>query len=541
MALTADLVSTPLPFGHSPTGTLAESSTAAALLYEPSERNDEGNFETPSPCASKLARRVQKGGRQSQRAIPYNRITKDFARMNRSPKFAELIQRACGETSPREAAKGAVRGADGPIASIEPSNEDNERPGEETDYQQETKERSRTSPEEPTPDDAYSSKSTESPPPPPPPPRFTPKRHTIQKIFQDMRKVMRNSYKEEPGHAYILYDNLNRSPLFKLGSSTDIHHRVKEHQHKCQRPSWRSIQRPARNIPAPARLERLAQRELQNFQCDPQCSCGTEHTEYFWGSKEAGVEVLDFWSGWLQGKDKELEPYDCNGHLKNFWSDRLDRFQASIYEYFRCDNPQCAEKEEDAPACQACLRAGWRKWAEPTPADELDYACRMNIPSRSVQRGIQSVNGLNIIQTSFLIALVNLFGQVLSVWQWISDPGVILCAIPLRLLSGWVEPRIRLPDLASCWLPCIVDVMLIVVCVYTRLQRDSATGFGLLVSKSSPSPSPGYKKARGRKRTSLSGGEALEREAEDETLAVEDTEPGNGSTTKRASARRRST
>ncbi|KAL6232065.1 hypothetical protein BDW75DRAFT_218570 [Aspergillus navahoensis] len=537
MALTADLVSTPLSFGHSPTETLAELPTTPAPSTESSERNEEGIPETPSPCASKLGRRVQKDGCQRQRAIPYNRITKEFARMNRSPKFAELIRRAGCELSPREAAKEAVRGVDGPIVPTEPSNEANEHPGEEIGYQQETEERSRASSGEPTPDDAHSTKSTESTPSPP----FTPKRHTIQKIFADMRKVMLKSYKNEPGHAYILYDNLNQSPLFKLGSSTDIHHRVKEHQHRCQRPSWRSIQRPAGNIPAPARLERLAQRELQNFQCDPQCSCGTEHTEYFWGSKEVGVEVLDFWSGWLQGRDKELEPYDCSGNLRGFWADRLDQFQASIYEHFRCNDSQCAEKEEDAPACQACLRAGWRKWAEPTPADELDYACRMNIPSRAIQRGIQSINSCNLIQTSSLIALVNLIRPVLSVWQRISDPGFFLCAIQLRLLGGWVKPIIRLPDLASSWLIYFVDMTLVVICIYFQLQRHSDTGFGL-APKSSPDPSlsPGCKKARRRKRTSLSAGEALGREAEAESPAVEGTEPGNGPT-KKASARRRST
>ncbi|KAL4996879.1 hypothetical protein BDV10DRAFT_202040 [Aspergillus recurvatus] len=537
MVLTANLISTPSSLDHAPTGVLAGLSTTPAPLTESSERNEEDIPETPSPCVSKLSRCVRRDGRQGQRAIPYNRITKDFARLNRSPKFAELIQRAGCEPSPSEAAKEAVRGVDGPIAPTEPSNEDNKHPGEEVGHRQETEEQSRTSSEEPTPEDADSLQATESPPPS----RFIPKRHTIQKIFQDMSKVMRNSYKAEPGHAYILYDNLN-SPFFKVGSSTDIHHRVKEHQHRCQRPSWRSIQRPARNIPAPGRLERLAQRQLQNFQCDPQCPCGTEHTEYFWGPKEVGVEVLDFWSGWLQRKDNELEPYDCNGNLKHFWHDRLDQFQGSIHEHFKCDNPQCAEKEEDAPACQACLRAGWRKWAEPTPADELDYACRMSIPSRAIQRDIQSINSLDIIPTSCLISFVNLIRRFLSVWQWISDPDVLLCAIPLRLLSGWVEPKIRLPDLAFYWLQYIIDMTFIVICIYIRLQRDGAVGFEL-VPKSSPnlSPSLGYKKARARKRTSLGGREALGREGEAETPIVDENEPGDGLTTKRASAGLRST
>ncbi|KAL4973925.1 hypothetical protein BDW66DRAFT_140979 [Aspergillus desertorum] len=541
MALTADLVSTPLSPNHSPSATSAVLSTAQALLGEPSERFEDDFPETPSPCASKLSRSIRKHGRQNQRAIPYNRITKEFAQKNRSPKFAELIHRACGESSLKEATKQAVGGVDGPIVPIGPSSEDSKK---EIDHQQETQERSRTSPEKATPDKAYSSRSTESPPPPPP--LFTPKRHTIQEIFQDMSKVMQNSYKNNPGHAYILYDNLNRSPLFKLGSSTDIHQRVKEHQSKCQRPSWRSIPRPTRNIPAPARLERLAQKELKNFQCGLQCSCGTEHTEYFWGSKEVGVEVLDFWSGWLQGKgkgeDKELGPYDRNGNLEHFWVDRLDQFEASLHEFFKCGNPQCAEKEEDAPACQACLRAGWRKWTEPTPADELDYACRMNIPSQAIRRGVQSINGLDIIRVSYLIASVNLIRQALSVWRWMSDPAVFLCVIPLRLLSGWVEPRVRLPESASCWFQYIADMMFVFICIYTRLQYGGAVGFSLVVPSSSPSPScQKYREARGTKRASLSGGDALGREGEVETPIGDETEPGNGRTTEGASARRRST
>ncbi|KAL4815463.1 hypothetical protein BDW67DRAFT_164075 [Aspergillus spinulosporus] len=531
MASAADLNSTPISSRESPSGTSTVLSTAPSPLVGSSELIEDFIPETPSPCASKLVRRSLKHASQSQRAIPYNRVTKEFARLNRSPKFAELIQKACGEISPRET-KDAVR-----AVQNKPSNEDGEHPGEERDYQQDTEERQQTSPEKPKPEDACSPESIKLPqpsPPSPPPPSFTPKRHTIQEIFYDLKKVMGNSYKAEPGRAYVFYDDLNQDPTFKLGSSTHIQQRVKNHQLKC-RPSWRSIQRPAVNIPAPARLERLAQKELQNFKCDMQCTCGTEHTEYFWGSKDVGVEVLDFWSEWLQGRGKgelkDMEPYDCNGRLKDFWADRLDLFQASINEYFRCGDPQCAESPEDARACHACLRAGWKRWAEPTRADELDYACRMNISSTTIRGVIQSTMSRNIFGISFLMFIVYLIGHTVSAWQWISDPGVFLLVIPLRLGSGWVGPGGRIPDLASPrLLLCILDMTFIVVCIYARLRRNGVARFMFLVPHPSPSPSPGFKRARGKKRPSLDAGEALEREGEAETTVVCDTESSNGST-----------
>ncbi|KAL4744069.1 hypothetical protein BDV11DRAFT_176823 [Aspergillus similis] len=542
MASAADLVSTPISSRESPLRTATVLSTALAPLAGSNELVEDFIPETPSPCASKLVRRAHKHAYPSQRAIPYNRITKEFARLNRSPKFAELIQKAYGETSPRETTE-PVRGV-----PVDPGNEDNVHPGEEIDYEQKTEERHQTSPEKSTPEDAYSSEPTRSPPPssppsslsppspPSPPPPFTPKRHTIQEIFYDMKKVMGNSYRAEPGHAYVLYDDLNQDPTFKLGSSTQIQQRVKNHQLRC-RPSWRSIQRPSGNIPAPARLERLAQRELQNFQCDVHCPCGTEHTEYYWGSKDVGVEVLDFWSEWLQGKGKGelngLEPYDRNGKLKDFWTDRLDQFQASMNEYFRCRNPQCAKNQENAPACQACLRAGWKRWAEPTRADELDYACRMNISSTTIRRGIQSPISRNIFGVSFLIFIVHLIRHTVSAWHWISDPRVFLCVIPMRLLSGWLGPIVPVPDLVSHWLLCILDMTSVIVCIYARLQ-DGAAGLTFPVPHPSPSISPGFKRARGKKRPSSDGGENLEREDEIETPAVGDIESSDGPTMKKS-------
>ncbi|KAL4763629.1 GIY-YIG nuclease family protein [Aspergillus foveolatus] len=534
MASAADLISTPTSSRESPSGTSTVVSTTPSPLAGSSELVEYFLPETPSPCASKLVRRAHKHASQSQRAIPYNRITKEFARLNRSPKFAELIQKACGEISPRET-KEAVRGVPN-----QPSIEDNEHSGEEIDYQQKTEERQPTPPEKSTADDASSSESARSPPPSPPSPSpspsFTPKRHTIQEIFYDMKKVMRNSYKAEMGHAYVLYDDLTQNPTFKLGSSTQIPERMRSHKLKC-RPSSRSIQRPSGNILAPMRLERLAQRELQNFKYDMQCRCGTEHTEYFWGSKDVGVEVLDFWSEWLQGKGKgelkDLEPYDRSGRLKDFWADRLDLFQASINEYFRCGDPQCAESQEDARACQACLRAGWRKWAEPTRVDELEYACRMSISSKDIRHIIQSTITRNIFGVSFLIFIVSLISHIVSAWQWISNPRVFLWVIPLRLGSSWVGPGGRVPDLASprllLW---ILDMTFIIVCIYTRLQQDGASRFTFLVPHSSPSLSPGFKNARGKKRPSLDAGEALEREGEVEAPAVGDVESSNGRTMK---------
>ncbi|KAL5342273.1 hypothetical protein BJX70DRAFT_356364 [Aspergillus crustosus] len=279
-----------------------------------------------------------------------------------------------------------------------------------------------------------------------------------------MKHIMTKPYNNDRGHAYILFDRVNQSPFFKIGKSTNPKQRKEEHERKCQLKGWSSRERPASAISTPMRLERLAQAELQNMKYDPKCSCGVEHIEYFWGETNIGLEALDFWCEWLLRR----EPYGRDGELKGLWADRLDLFQNHLHGYFRCGSAQCAEQEEEASACQACLRAGWKKWAEPAPEEELDYACRATVSSKWARQCIMKLGASGVINTFNLVAFTEVVGQIISIWKWISDPDVFLWAISLRLLGSWVEPRIYLPGLAFRFLLAVFDAILVVVCVYTR-------------------------------------------------------------------------
>ncbi|KAL4914555.1 hypothetical protein BDW62DRAFT_139001 [Aspergillus aurantiobrunneus] len=465
MASATDLLSTPFLSGRASPEALLELPLTPIALDEgdrtSSEKSEERLSESPSPCARKAARRVARRVKKPARQTPKNQTIQEFIRRNESSDFTALL-RGLADSSPDENRNppdssvgqvcrpaGAIQGRPGPDQPDDTNNEQ--------EYEQQALEThepdASASPQAPSEDQ-------------PPSPRFTPNRHTTREIFLAMKDVLTKSYTDSPGHAYILFDRLGASPFFKIGKSSNPRHRRETHLRKCQLRTWDSREKPATPIRMPMRLERLVQTELQNLNCDPRCPCGVDHVEYFCGEKEVGLEALDFWSAWLQ----RHEPYDRDGRLKGFWADRLEQFQGHVRDYFRCKSSQCAEQDDGTPACQACLRAGWKKWTEPMPDDELAYTCRTIIPWKCVQRMIQGISRLGPADNFYLIAVVHFIGRVLSAWAWISDPSVFLCAVPLRFLGFWVEPRIRLPA-AFGWLLSVVDATLFVVCVYARVQQ----------------------------------------------------------------------
>ncbi|KAL4777985.1 hypothetical protein BJX76DRAFT_344480 [Aspergillus varians] len=533
MAQAADLLSTPLLSGQSPSGTLPDLSTTPISLSDGLVGNTP---ETPSPCARKSARLVEKQGRQR---ATRNEIIDAFIRMNNSPKFAEMLPNLTGSASYR-------RPEPEQVEAIELHTDDGE-PRAEDPKNQQNCEQPATSTEAPNLEDTPSENPNEEPSAPLLP-TFIPSRHTIQEILHDMRAVMTKPHNNSSnssnsnssnsnnnnsnnnnnkGYAYVIFPPLDQGP-FKIGSTIHPNLRKDDHWRKCHLKGWEFRMRSAAPIRKPLRLERIVQTELQNINCDPKCICGQKHTEYFWGSKDVGLKSLDSWSQWL----RHHEPYDCDEVLKDFWVDRLDLFQARIHEYFRCGSPECAEQDEDTPACLACLRAGWRQWAEPTQHDQLDYACRVNIPLSSARWSMQWFSKFGIVDPLYLMAFVNLVGQVLSMWRWISDPRVFLCAIPLRLLGCWVEPRVRLPGPAASWILSVVDTTLFLVCVYTRFQQ----GLGALEdAKGSP------KKTRKAKRVSIGG---VTRQIHEREPAMEidaSTPPTSRSSATRATGTRRTT
>lgn len=458
MDLGSDLVATPLLSSHS--------SEALLGLSIPPISLDEDLPETPSPCVRRESRRVKK-----VRKTPNHGPIKEMERKNRSPVFAAILRNSSGSSPDGESAE-AGHGLD----------EARSHDADDQTLDQQTS----------APAEASNSESPQTGDSAEPLPSFTPNRHTLLEIFCDMRDVMTAPYDDKRGQVYILYDLQEESPFFKIGKSTDTKKRTVTHLQKCQLKTWASRARPATPIRMPMRLERLVQAELQNLNYVPDCHCTVNHIEYFWGRKEIGLESLDFWCQWLQ----RHEPYDCDGQLKGFWTDRLEVFQGNIDRYFRCGSFSCAEQGEDTPACRYCLRAGWKKWSKPTPEDELDYACRANIPLKQIQQGIQWLNRFGFVKTSSLVSFANAIGLLLSICRWLSDPSVYLSLIPLRLMVFWFKPT-QLPESVIRFFLSFVDTVLLVVCVYARFQHRD----GPVEGKGSP------RSVKRGKRRSVGGGQ----------------------------------
>ncbi|RDW81549.1 GIY-YIG nuclease family protein [Aspergillus mulundensis] len=397
MALPDDLLATPLSLGHAPSATLHDAvrtpvSLATATAVS-SGRNDEDPPETPSPCARKVARRVQK--KRQERTSPNRRLIQEMRRKNKSPIFvAALAKGLSGEAVAED--NGPVHKSDGElhitVEAVESENEDtNEQHGSEqqpiiieTDSDSDavdTLSPTHEDSEEFVPAQFQS---------------FTPRTHTVHAIFGDIREAMTKSYKKSTGHGYILFDRHSESPFFKIGKSADVKRRQKNHQRECKLATWSIISKPARAIRTPMRLERLAQAELRNLSYIPSCACGVAHQEYFWGEKELGLDALAFWAVWLQGKQEgeESEPYDCNEQLKPFWADRLDQFQDRINDYFRCDDPFARRATTKRPRARHAFEQGGRSsrhqqqptnsttpagWA--SPLDARDKSCKASTAS----------------------------------------------------------------------------------------------------------------------------------------------------------------
>ncbi|KAL4959520.1 GIY-YIG nuclease family protein [Aspergillus stella-maris] len=461
MALTADLLATPVSSGHSPSGTLSglTAKLASEIRVAELETDIEDQVHAPSPCVERTTRRIQ---RQAQILAPRRNFTiQEYLKLHSSPGSLTL-----GQTSARSSAttdegqevaeqartiKDAVSRADG--------NEQLEDSDRETNPQYRSNVRLETTDSEiSAPATERSTVGT---------PSFTPKRHTIHEIVQRMREVMECNYTDGPGHAYLLYDRAGKSPFLKIGKSVRVSVRKGQHQRECQLEEWDTKQRPVTSIPRPMRLERIVQAELRNMAGDPSCICGVKHQEYFWVSKETGLELLDFWDGWL----KVHQPYDEDECLKGFWIDRLDRYQENAHEYFRCDSEQCADQDEDAPACQACLRAGWKKWAEPTASEELEYACREKFSSSIMRRGFLELDRYNFPPKSWLMCLVHFFAQAVCFWRWITDLKVFFHLIQVRIIAIRMMPQVSLPGQCGSGVLSVVDITLWVLCLYHLFQQ----------------------------------------------------------------------
>ncbi|KAL3479344.1 hypothetical protein BJX99DRAFT_77103 [Aspergillus californicus] len=211
------------------------------------------------------------------------------------------------------------------------------------------------------------------------PPRST------ESIVQDLSAVIKKEYSQDEGQTYILSDPEGNSPFYKIGKSNAASNRLAQHKRNCGLKNWNLQIKPSSKIKQSLRLERLAQTELKNFNCAPQCVCRVQHSEYYLGDPKDGLDALQGWSHWLV----QHKPYGDDDQLASFWDDRLDKFLTDIPRYFKCGGDDC-HKPDKGPACQGCVRSGWRLWTQPTPQDFLEYACQVNIPFRWLRKTLQA-------------------------------------------------------------------------------------------------------------------------------------------------------
>lgn len=196
------------------------------------------------------------------------------------------------------------------------------------------------------------------------------------KIKEIILKAAAKNDGQKLGQAYIFGDPTDKAGYFKLGKSETPTERAKAHQRNCE-PSFKLLGRIPRagQVSWFGRLESLALAELTNMKYSFDCRCSTSHGEYFRGSVDEGLEILNCWSSWLQ-----RNPYGKDLQLLPFWRDRLSLLGGGAFSHPRCPNNKCRLPADIAySSCQACLRLRLKAWTEVTGYDEFAYECRTRV------------------------------------------------------------------------------------------------------------------------------------------------------------------
>ncbi|KAF7590833.1 hypothetical protein BBP40_002302 [Aspergillus hancockii] len=283
---------------------------------------------------------------------------------------------------------------------------------------------------------------------------------STEDIILEVRNEIRKAKdgKDKPlkeGHAYVFRQSPTQPQLYKIGHSIQVKKRQNRHRKRCKLPDWEAKKSPAWPIREYKRLERLAQAELANLACQPNCACFIKHKEYFWGDPSVGTNVLAFWSRWLQ----EQEPYDEKGELKPFWDDRVELFVRKEHRiHFNCP-ARCTERHPGSPACQNCIRLGWEKFANPTIQEVFEYSCRMHIPYPSARWMLQTCHRSFPFSENGLNKVVNFIGATRRICPLLSGTSCIL------LLRGLVS-FVWIMCTRSMQLSALLDIFLAVRIVY---------------------------------------------------------------------------
>ncbi|KAL4921499.1 hypothetical protein BDW62DRAFT_208466 [Aspergillus aurantiobrunneus] len=232
------------------------------------------------------------------------------------------------------------------------------------------------------------------------------------------------------GFTYVFADPTGRNKFYKIGSAKNVSKRANDHHNICNLSYFRSQKKPATPIRQYKRLEKLAQAELINMSYDPNCVCGTQQRQYFWGREQTAFEILEFWSKWLV----TYSPYNKNGQLLPFWEYRLRVFEANIQKCFDCQGSKCIKRTADPVACPICLRTGWKAWAEPSGLDKIEFACRTQINNEWVHKALLYLYKHVPIQDSVWVTSIDGICQAASMVDRFRSPVILLNILYGRLL-----------------------------------------------------------------------------------------------------------
>ncbi|KAL4742815.1 hypothetical protein BDV11DRAFT_202467 [Aspergillus similis] len=244
---------------------------------------------------------------------------------------------------------------------------------------------------------------------------------TLEEVVQEVAHILRTrSNPASEGFTYVFADPTGRNKFYKIGSAKNVSTRVNDHRNICNISYFRAQKKPATPLWQYKRLEKLAQAELINMSYDPNCICGIQQRQYFWGRAETAFELIDFWSKWLL----KHSPYGKSGRLLPFWEHRLRVFEAKIQKKFDCQGPKCMKNTADAVACPICLRAGWKAWAEPSGLDKIEFVSRAQIGSPLVHKILLYLYKYIPIQDTRAVSLCDRF----------KSPAILLNLLYARLL-----------------------------------------------------------------------------------------------------------
>jgi predicted GIY-YIG superfamily endonuclease len=125
--------------------------------------------------------------------------------------------------------------------------------------------------------------------------------------------------KGDIGRGYIyMYWNKENFGLIKIGYTTDLKKRLKQHSYACKDEFY--YHQETKNLPEVAhvkRVEDLIHTELKDVGRRLLCKCGKKHREWFETSPALVEKIFDKWKDWLKEEPYAIATEGVSGTLKD--------------------------------------------------------------------------------------------------------------------------------------------------------------------------------------------------------------------------------